>query len=125
MSYAAKVKYSLASCCSLPPSVQSKDKNERAPTNDFKLNQDVMYLDPTSKKWFPATIVCLLDAKRSYLIKTPEGAEYRRTQQHLKPYKPKVCLYSRSEQTQTWDKSTRQIGLVSQQTKMKNIHPTV
>ena len=49
-----------------------------------------MYLDPTSKKWFPATIVCLLDAKQSYLIRTPEGVEYRRTQQHLKPYKPKA-----------------------------------
>ena len=29
-----------------------------------------------------------MDAKRSYLIKTPEGVEYRKTQQHLKPYKP-------------------------------------
>ena len=50
-----------------------------------------MYLDPTSKKWFPGTIIHLLDAKQSYLIKTPEGIEYRHTQQHLKPYKPKVC----------------------------------
>ena len=91
MSHAAKVKYGLASGRSLPPPVPAQDKNERAPTHDYKLNQDVMYLDPTSKKWFPATIVRLLDAKRSYLIKTPEGAEYRRTQQHLKPYKPKVC----------------------------------
>ena len=91
MSYAAKVKHGLASGRSLPPLVKAQDKNERAPTHDYKLNQDVMYLDPTSKKWFPATIVHLLDAKRSYLIKTPEGVEYRRTQQHLKPYKPKVC----------------------------------
>ena len=90
MSYAAKVKYGLASGRSLPPPVPTKDKNERAPTRDYKINQDVMYLDPTSKKWFPATIVHLLDAKRSYLIKTPEGTEYRRTQQHLKPYKPKA-----------------------------------
>ena len=28
-----------------------------------------------SNKWFPATIVHLLDAKRSYLIRTPEGVE--------------------------------------------------
>ena len=91
MSYAAKVKYGLASGRSLPPPLPAQDKNERAPTHDYKLNQDVMYLDPTSKKWFPATIVRLLDAKRNYLIKTPEGAEYRHTQQHLKPYKPKVC----------------------------------
>ena len=87
MSYAAKVKYGIASGRSLPPPVQSQDKNERAPTHDYKLNQDVMYLDPVSKKWFPATIVCLVDAKRSYLIKTLDGVEYRKTQQHLKPYK--------------------------------------
>ena len=76
MSYAAKVKYGIASGRSLPPPVQRQDKNERAPTHDYKLNQDVMYLDPVSKKWFPATIVRLMDAKRSYLIKTPDGVEY-------------------------------------------------
>ena len=70
---------------------KTQDKNERVPTHDYKLNQDVMYLDPASKKWFLATIVYLLDAKQSYLIKTPEGVEYRHTQQHLKPYKSKVC----------------------------------
>ena len=91
MSHAAKVKHGLASGYSPPPPVKAQDKNERAPSHDYKLNQDVMYLDPTSKKWFPATIVYLLDAKQSYLIKTPEGVEYRCTQQHLKPYKPKVC----------------------------------
>ena len=86
MSYAAKVKFGLASG---QPSSLRPEKNERAPTHDYKLNQDVMYLDPTSKKWFPATIVRLMDAKRSYLIKTPD--EYRKTQQHLKPYKPRTA----------------------------------
>ena len=90
MLYAAKVKIGLASG---QPSSLRPEKNERAPTHDYKLNQDVMYLDPASKKWFPATIVRLLDAKRSYLIKTPEGVEYRKTQKHLKPYKPrKACV---------------------------------
>ena len=89
MSYAAKVKFGLAS--GQPPSLRP-EKNERAPTHDYKLNQDVMYLDPASKKWFPATVVCLMDAKQSYLIKTLKGVEYRKTQQHLKPYKPrKAC----------------------------------
>ena len=78
MSYAAKVKYGIASCRSLPPPVQRQDKNKRALTLDYKLNQDVMYLGPISKKWFPATTVRLMDAKRSYLIKTPEGVEYRK-----------------------------------------------
>ena len=90
MSYAAKVKFGLAS--GQPPSLQP-EKNEHAQTHDYKLNQDVMYLDPASKKWFPATIVHLMDAKRSYLIKTPKGVEYRKTQQHLKLYKPrKACV---------------------------------
>ena len=90
MSYAAKVKFGLASG---QPSLLTPEKNERAPTHDYKLNQDVMYLDPVSNKWFPATIVCLLTAKRSYLIRTPEGVEYRKTQQHLKLYKPrKHCV---------------------------------
>ena len=90
MSYAAKVKFGLASG---QPSLLRPEKNERAPTHDYKLNQDVMYLDPVSNKWFPATIVCLLNAKRSYLIRTPEGVEYRKTQQHLKLYKPrKHCV---------------------------------
>ena len=90
MSYAAKVKFGLASG---QPSLLRPEKNERAPTHDSKLNQDVMYLDPVSNKWFPATIVRLLTAKRSYLIRTPEGVEYRKTQQHLKLYKPrKPCV---------------------------------
>ena len=90
MSCAAKVKFGLASG---QPSLLRHEKNERAPTHDYKLNQDVMYLDPVSNKWFPATIVRLLKAKRSYLIKTPEGVEYRKTQQHLKWYKPrKHCV---------------------------------
>ena len=80
MSYTAQVKHGLASGHSLPPLVKAHDKNERAPTHEYKLNQDVMYFDPTNKKWFPATIVCLLDAKQSYLIKTHEGVEYRHTQ---------------------------------------------
>ena len=77
MSYASKVEYSLASSHAMPPPTQQPEKHERAPTHDYKLNQDVMYLDPATKKWFPATIVHLLDAKRSYLIKTPDGAEYK------------------------------------------------
>ena len=86
MSYAAKVKFGLASG---QPSLLRPEKNERSPTHDYKLNQDVMYLDPVSNKWFPATIIRLLTAKRNYLIRTPEGVEYRKTQQHLKLYKPR------------------------------------
>ena len=54
MSYTAKVKYGIASGRSLPPPVQRQDKNERAPTHDYKLNQDVMYLDPVEQKVVPS-----------------------------------------------------------------------
>ena len=95
MSYAAKVKFGLASG---QPSSLRHEKNERARTHDYKLNQDVMYLDPASNKWFPATIVHLMDSKRSYLIKTPEGVKYRKTQQHLKLYKlRKACVPSKAK----------------------------
>ena len=50
MSYAAKVKYVIASGRSLLPPVQRRDKNKIAPTHNYKLNQDVMYLDPVNKK---------------------------------------------------------------------------
>ena len=49
MSYAAKVKYGIASGRSLLPPVQRRDKNKIAPTHSYKLNQDVMYLDPVNK----------------------------------------------------------------------------
>ena len=89
MLHAAKVKFGLASG---QPSLLRPEKNECAPTHEYKLNQDVMYLDPVSNKWFPDTVVRLLDAERSYLTRTPEGVEYRKTQQHLKLYKPrKTC----------------------------------
>ena len=39
-----------------------------------------------------------MDAKRSYLIKTPDGVEYRKTQQHLKPYKQKKLVYHQRSQ---------------------------
>ena len=89
MSHVAKMKHGLASGHSMPPPTQRLDKHERVPTHNYKLNQDAMYLDPITEKWFPATITHLLDAKRSYLIKTPEGVEYRQNQQHLKPQKCK------------------------------------
>ena len=63
MSHAAKLKNGLASGHSLPPLVQAWDKNKRAPTHDYKLNQEIMYFNTASKKRFTTTIVHLLDAK--------------------------------------------------------------
>ena len=36
--------------------VRTKYKNEHLPLHDLHLNQAVMYQDPTTKRWFPATI---------------------------------------------------------------------
>ena len=47
-----------------------------------------MYQDATSKWWYPATITSLCREKRSYLITTSDGLEYRKMQSHLKPYTP-------------------------------------
>ena len=47
-----------------------------------------MYQDSTSKQWFPATITRLCKEPRSYIITTKEGAQYRKTQAHMKPYQP-------------------------------------
>ena len=38
-------------------------------------------------RWFPATIKALCPESNSYQIETSEGVIYRRTQNHLKPYK--------------------------------------
>ena len=45
-----------------------------------------MYQDPTTKRWFPATITKLCQEPRSYIITTKEGVQYRKTQAHMKPY---------------------------------------
>ena len=51
-----------------------------------------MYLNPLDKKWYPGLIISRCNEKRSYMIKAKNGAVYRKTQQHLKVYKPhKQC----------------------------------
>ena len=45
-----------------------------------------MYQDLISKWWYPATITKLCKEPRSYIITTKEGAQYRKTQAHSKPY---------------------------------------
>ena len=40
-----------------------------------------------TKRWFPVKIKALCPELRSYQIETPEGITYRRTQNHLKPFK--------------------------------------
>ena len=47
-----------------------------------------MYQDATTKKWYPAKITKHCEEPRSYIISTEEGAQYRKTQKHLKQYHP-------------------------------------
>ena len=64
-------------------------KNQHLPTHNLCLEQTVMYQEPTSKKWYPATITKLCKEPRSYIITTADGTQYRRMQMHLKPYQPR------------------------------------
>ena len=65
----------------------SKNKNQHLPAHDFHIGQEVMCQSPITKRWFPATIKSLCPEPRSYQIETQEGITYRRTQNHLKPFK--------------------------------------
>ena len=63
-------------------------KNEHLPMHGLHLHQVVMYQDPASKRWYPATITKLCHKPRSYIITTTQGVQYRKTKEHLKSYKP-------------------------------------
>ena len=59
--------------------LRTKYKNEHLPSHDLHLNQVVMYEDPTTKRWFPATITKWCQEPRSYIITIKEGVQYRKT----------------------------------------------
>ena len=65
----------------------SASKNQHLPSHDLHIGQEVMCQDLVTMRWFPATIKALCPEPRSYQIETPEGVIYRRTQNHVKPYK--------------------------------------
>ena len=66
-----------------------RHKSLSAETYDIPVGQHVMYRQPHDGRWYPGTITQQLPQKRSYIIKTDENVLYRKTQAHLKPYKPK------------------------------------
>ena len=68
--------------------LRTKYKNEHLTLHDFHLDQVVMYQEPTTKRWYPATITKLCQEPRSYIIITKEGVQYKKTQAHLKSYHP-------------------------------------
>ena len=71
-----------------PQQHRVKTKNEHLPLHDLCIGQDVMYQDPISKRWFPVVITSRCKEQRSYKIKPRDGVIYRKTQVHLKPYRP-------------------------------------
>ena len=80
--------------------LRSTCKHEHLPMHVIHVGQDVMFQDVTSKQWYPATITSLYQEPRSYNTTTREGVNYRKTQAHLKPYKPqsKKCEVEHSVQ---------------------------
>ena len=63
------------------------NKNQHLPSYDLHIGQEVMHQAYVTKRWFPVTIKALCPEPRSYQIQTTKGVIYRRTQNHLKPYK--------------------------------------
>ena len=71
-----------------PEQLRAKSENEQLPTHNLHIGQSVMYQDPVTKRWYPATITSLCQEPRSYKIRTRDGIIYRKTQTNLKPYHP-------------------------------------
>ena len=65
-----------------------KTKNENLPSHDLHIGQDVMMQDHASKRWSPVVITRLCMESRSYQVTTRDNVTYRKTQAHLKHYKP-------------------------------------
>ena len=80
---------------------QQSSKNQQLPSHDFHIGQDVRCQSPITKRWFPAIIKALCPEPRNYQIETSKGITYRRTQNHLKPFKS-------SQRTQTTEQDQQQ-----------------
>ena len=67
--------------------LRTKYKNKHLLSHDLHIDQMVMYQDSTTKWWYPATITKLCNEPGSYIITTKKRCvQYRKTQDHLKPY---------------------------------------
>ena len=54
------------------------NKNQHLPSHNLHIEQEVMYKDSVTKRWFQATVKALCPEPRSYQIQTTEGVIYRR-----------------------------------------------
>ena len=82
--------------------VRTKTKNENLPLHDLYLSQDVMMQDPTSKQWSQDVITRLCKEPRSYQVTTSDSVTYRKTQAHLKLYKPEIRSVQDAKSCHMW-----------------------
>ena len=61
-----------------------------------------MMQDPTSKRRSPVVITRLCKEPRSYQVTTKDGVTYRKTQAHLKPYKPEDKQEQEAKKYHMW-----------------------
>ena len=60
-----------------------KDKMLSSPTHDIPIGQNVMYMEPNNKRWYPVTVISQLPEKRSYLIKMHDNVVYRKMHKYI------------------------------------------
>ena len=80
-----------------------------------------MCQSPITKRWFPATIKALCPEPRSYQIETPEGIAYRRTQNHLKPFKSPQKTQTKEQYQQQFPNQKR--ALINEDFIKIQLHP--
>ena len=80
-----------------------------------------MCQSPITRRWFPATIKALCPEPRSYQIETPEGITYRRTQNHLKPFKSPQKTQTKEQYQQQYQNQKR--TSINDDFKETQLHP--
>ena len=101
------------------------NKNQHLPSHDLHIGQEVMYQDSVTKRWFLATIKAFCPEPRSYQIQTTKGVIYRRTQNHLKPYKSHQKIQKREQFNQNNDHKQSHMNqlLVNNNDNLQQSHP--
>ena len=100
-------------------------KKQHLPSHDLHIGQEVLCQDFVTKRWFPTTIKALCPEPRSYQIETSERVIYRRTQNHLKPYRShwKTPRREQSNQNMDYKQSNMNQTSVKNSDNRKQSHP--
>lgn len=70
------------------------------PLRELKVNENVMFKKKPNELWLPATVVNKCKEPNSYIIRTPDGATYRRNRLHIKTRPKKVSFSFEDPKTQ-------------------------